>query len=250
MKKRLCFLFVFLLCSLPVFGLTSEITIFDNQTGSGNTYWSNPNEDQEVEPGASTTPGWDLEGMFYDNGKLSIVGEWNFTSTINGIGSGDIFISTRGGVSYGKGTTDNSENTTIANSFGYNYVFDVDWTLGTYTLWQIDETTLVTGAWYFGDGNPVSYAGGDNDIRVGTGEFSISTEGDFGYEGGTHYTVSGFDLTAIDGFDHSFIAHFTQECGNDVIMGQVPETATLLLLGMGLLGISIIGRKLPLETKK
>ncbi len=252
MKKRFCFLLVFLLCSMPALGLTSDITIFDNQTGSGNTYWSNHNEDQEVEPGASSDPGWDLEGMFYDNGKLSIVGEWNFKSTTNGIGSGDIFISTQGGVSYGQGIIDNSKNTNITNSFGYNYVFDVDWIVGTYTLWQIDDTTVVKGAWDFGDGNPVAYVGGDNDVQVDKGSFSMSTDATakfLGFTGDTHYTVSGFDLTGIDGFNHSFIAHFTQECGNDVIMGQVPEPATMLLLGMGLLGIGAIGRKLPLEKK-
>ena len=84
--------------------------------------------------------------MFYNNGKLSIVGEWNFLGTINGVGSGDIFISTSGKTSYGEGIVNNSTNTIVPNTFGYNYVFDVAWNdydeindSGSYTLWQINS---------------------------------------------------------------------------------------------------------------
>ena len=183
--------------------------------------------------------------MFFDGRYLSIVGGWDFKGELDGIGSGDIFISTMGKVSYGSGIIDGSINKTVQNSFGYNYVFDVDWQSNTYTLWEINENTLVTTATAFGQSNPVAYSSGSVQ-KKGDGTFHYKdklTDAETGFTGGQHFQVSNFDLSPILGPDGSFIAHFTQECGNDVIMGQVPEPGTLILLGMGLLGISAMGRK-------
>lgn len=250
MKKRMITLLALMLFALPLTGMASEITIWDNQAGGNNAWWKNLDEDQEVEPGAATTPGWDLEGMFYENGILSIVGEWNFITKKDGYGSGDIFISTQGPVLYGNDVPDMGAND-FTNQFGYNYVFDVNWEgyangFNTYTIYQIDENSLLSKAkTTLQKGNPVSYISGGTEIW--SGRFTFEETNDVDFDGDTHYTVSNFDLTKIPGFDGSFIAHFTMECGNDVIMGQVPEPATMLLLGMGLLGIGAVGRKLPLK---
>jgi hypothetical protein len=246
MKRAFCVFIIFVLGIIPMLGFAAQITVFDNQIRNpGDTWYNTTGEDQEVEPGAVSTQAWDLEGMFFDGRYLSIVGGWDFKGKLNDIGSGDIFISTMGKVSYGSGIIDGSINQTVENSFGYNYVFDVDWQNNAYTLWQIDENTLVTTATAFGRSNPVAYAGGS--VRtMGQGNFVYTaglTDAATGFTGVNHFQVSGFDLSPILGADLSFIAHFTQECGNDVIMGQVPEPGTLILLGMGLLGISAIGRK-------
>lgn len=254
MRKTICSLIILLLCSMTTQALASEITIWDNQA-SGSGWYNRTTEDQEVEPTASTASGWDLEAMYYDNGILSITGEWNFLGVKNGIRSGDIFISTSGSAIYGDSIVSPPASQIFTNNFGYNYVFDVNWGSyadnlgGSYTLWQIDETSRLRRTQDFYKGNPASYvAGGANDVLVYTGTFSFSETEDNGFQGDTHYTVSGFDLTRIPGFDGTFLAHFTQECGNDVIVGQVPEPATMLLLGVGLLGIGAIGRKLPLKA--
>lgn len=56
---------------------------------------------------------------------------------------------------------------------------------------------------------------------------------------------TGFDLNFISGM--AFTSHLTIGCGNDDLMGSgtapVPEPATIILMGTGLLGIAGIGRK-------
>lgn len=272
MKRMVSFLFVFWIISLPLLGFASEITLFDKQAGASDgktkAWWINPNEDQEVEPGAAQGQKWDLEGMFFNGTSLSILGGWDFKNTIydspsnSYIGSGDIFISTQNPVRYGSDTSNASTDTDITNSFGYNYVFDVNWEnftqisddnptkwQGSYTLLQIDKDTMVSTSTAFGKSNPVSYVSDAVNSVHATGTFEYESrlsDADTGFTGGSHYKISGFDLTQIDGFNGNFTAHFTQDCGNDTIMGQVPEPATMLLLGMGLLGIGAIGRKLPI----
>jgi hypothetical protein len=235
--------------SAMAFAYGTDITIYDkNGTGTG---WYGDGEDEEVEPDMATGQDWDLEAFFLDDNILTMLGGFNFVSGNGGILSGDIFIDIDGDALFGDihGTT--TGNQIIQDTYGYDYVFDLDFTNFSYKLIELDGNSKTQTSYYSQNqgSNPWRYYDGGKEIASNTFGYQTGlTDAQTGFAGGLHNVVTGIDLTPL-GLKPSteFIAHFTQGCGNDNLMGKgqtpVPEPATMMLMGIGLISLAGISRK-------
>jgi len=261
---------VLVFAAIPVFA--SNITIADDNNRNPIVGVGQGGEDNETEPGMVLSQDWDLEGFFLEKDSLSMVGGFDFIHGFRGYDSGDIFISTSGNAPvYGDIDRDPNADTngheTVSNTYGYDYVFDLNVTELNYKVYAINSATQLVTAYYDENegSSPWQFNLDDNIINdvsvaapysfITSGEFGFVNDGsDYGFDGMTytnvfndvHYSLTGFDLSFLD-HGTEFYSHFTMGCGNDNLMGRgtvVPEPATMLLLGSGLVGLGFYRRRM------
>ena len=233
----------------------TNITTWDGY-GSG-TGWYGAQENNEVEPGASTGQAWDLEGFYFNesNNTLALVGGFDFVLGATALGydwvqSGDIFLET------------NADTGTAANGY-YEYVLAMDFTGKTYTVYDISGGGSTTKTGYTHpsqtliSGLPWSYSGGGSAVTGGTFAYvSNLTETQMGGNLGTGPHNAAFVNLSFLAPNTSFGSFFTMTCGNDTMKGAgtssgaVPEPATILLLGFGVAALGARARKKKLDSAK
>ncbi len=232
--------------------LGTEITIYDG-TSSTDKVWYGQREDDEVEPGCVRDQIWDLEGFYLNGSILSMVGGYDFENGVHNVTSGDIFIDTDGDYDHGStASTSNPGNKLVQDTFGFEYVLDIDFLNKTYSVYELSDSSTVTVYYGINQGsNPWQYNASDNT------EIALFSDKSFDYKprldspevdnlSGDIHNVASFDLSFLAP-GTNFVSHFTMGCGNDNLMGKsttpVPEPTTIALMFAGMLGLVGIRKK-------
>ncbi|MBL9171690.1 MAG: VPDSG-CTERM sorting domain-containing protein [Verrucomicrobiales bacterium] len=250
-----------------------NITINDTQ-GPNSAGWGAPGknqggEDQETEPGTIGNQSWDLEAFTLNGSSLKIYSGYDLLNGNNPFGLGDIFVG-RANTAKWK-STDYTGSDAAINGVNNNSQFKYDYVIhfnnrsgysigaGTYDVYALAglTTELLDESTVKGLSNP--YKLNDRSIegltKVGSGSLSvtldqtstITLEDGSQVTGGAHFigeinlATTGIKLSQTD--DNLF--HLTMGCGNDNLIGRVPDGgATLALLGFAVSGLSLVSRRL------
>ena len=245
--------------SWDVLGLGLNITISDGDpTADGIGQGA---EDNEVDYWATQGQAWDFEAFFLNGSQLSIVGGVDFVNGVVGkTGSiypiGDLFIS----------VADTAQIPAISpvgpgqvqGTFGYDYVFDMDWAKGTYDIYALNANSWLdtTSRANAQGSNPYKYiVGSDQALATGlslaeyeTGITALGVAHGLDNWGeptvGHNAAVFNLSLGSMPTLGTGATFHITMLCGNDGANGRVPDGGvTLALLGMALIGLGGIARK-------
>lgn len=238
------------LCFLTIASTASadSFSIQDSTSGDS-TYWGGVIRYNNVDYASPTDVWGDVAHYAVDSLTVNrtstslsatLTGSY-FSSGVNEY-AGDLFLSTDGWSAYSTGITDTHHASDTSAVGSWEYVLHRN-TNGSISLYAVDNTKIVTSdaisagpnvdTSQYRTGQEVYYNPGSQ-LALGTGSWSISGNS-------MNFTLTGLTLSQFN-LDGILGVHWTMSCGNDVIEGQggsqVPEPATLILFGAGILGLA------------
>ena len=263
---KLCYTTVLALTAAIVSANAKNITINDlqypNSSGYGAPGKGQGGEDQETEPGTLSGQNWDLEAFTLNGSLLSIYSGYNLLAGENPYGLGDLFIDVNGDANWQPGVDNHISGITSNDKFLYDYVVHFNNRSGTsigageYMVYKLDGTRSekFQETVYKSGSNPWIYLPTRQDLThvVGSGKMAVETdlndvlklEDGTVVTGGAHY-IGGINLDFLSSkeLNGSPLFHLTMECGNDSLVGRVPDAgSTVGLLGAAMAGISMFTR--------
>lgn len=244
LRVFLLMLFAFFLCSGYAFATPygADITVWDGMSGGTSSWTNTTDEDDEVEPNCQTGQYWDLEGFYLDGATLSMVGGFDFVNGQGGYAAGDIFIDVNGDAEV-PATSGGGGNVVVNDTYGYDYVLDMDFATLTYNVIELNSSSTVT-VWFGQNEGANPYAYNDGGTNIGSGTIAYATglsDAAVGGLSGGYHNVAQVDLAFLSG--SAFTAHTTIECGNDALTGEysVPEPSIIILGLTCLFGFAGLG---------
>ncbi len=242
------FLLIFFLLTIATSGFST--TIFD-------TYWGS-NRAQDV---YGMNYYYDVtKAEIYENGNDLIIDI--YSRYFDNIGShytalGDLLLSTDGWNPDPNNTSTNNYNTDDASNgeaWEWGLALD-DYSAASGSLLFYNPVSILTSDDVYGPGGlgiDTDYYRNNQEVRVNrdestlddsvTGFWSLNNIGGVDTDDFLRFSINNY-YAALDSKNLGF--HWAMTCGNDVIEGGVviPEPSTVILLGIGLLGLGIYGRR-------